>query len=289
MRGRAPARDCFAGLAGRGRAVRSSAAMSNFSAPIREYMSAPVVVVSADDSLESVLGTLRQRRITSVVVVARDGRAVGVLSYSDLLQIGRMFSPFVPGGGLLRLPAMVAGDVVRPAILHAEPETSVAAAARQLVERAVQRLYVLDLDWAVGVFSTRDLMRAIATVGLSSPIGAVMRAPVPVLSASDPASSAINLVHGQSGACVAIVDGGVLVGAVTQQEALAARELPKDTPAGEIAGHSVICLDARTPVDRAARFALATRARRILVTEQGELRGSLSGLDFAAAVVAATA
>ena len=47
------------------------------------------------------------------------------------------------------------------------------------------------LGWAVGVFSTRDAMKVIAQVGLRTPIGAVTRAPVPVLQASDPATSAI--------------------------------------------------------------------------------------------------
>jgi CBS domain-containing protein len=258
--------------------------MMSFDVPIREHMSAPVVVVSADDSLEEVLVTLRARRITSVVVVGRDGRAIGVLSYSDLLQIGRSLTPYSMGAGLLSLPSMVAGDVVRSEIIQADPDTSVAAAARLLRDRAVQRLYVLELGWAVGVFSTRDAMKVIAQVGLRTPIGAVTRAPVPVLQASDPATSAINRVQGTSGACVVVVEDGLFAGIVTQQEALAARELPKDTPAGRIAGHAAICLDVRTPIDTAARFALATRARRIIVTERGEVFGSLSGLDFAAAI-----
>lgn len=263
--------------------------MTSFDVPIREHMSAPVVVVSADDSLEDVLATLRARRITSVVVVGRDGRAIGVLSYSDLLQLGRALTPYSMGGGLLSLPSMVAGDVVRPEIIHAEPEASVASAARLLRARGVQRLYVLELGWAIGVLSTRDVMKVIAQVGLRTPIGAVAHVPVPVLQASDPATSAINLVQGQSGACVAIVEGGLLTGIVTQQEALAARELAKDTPAGRIAGHAAICLEAGTPIDTAARFALATRARRIIVTNHGEIVGSLSGLDFAAAVADAPA
>ena len=241
-------------------------------------MSSPVIVVSADDSLEDVLATLRERRVTSVAVVGREGQAVGILSYSDLLQIGRTFTPWTPSLGLL------AGDLVRPTILHTCAETTIIEAARELLRLRVQRLYVLDGGKPVGVFSTRDLMRALTLAGLRLPISDVMCTEVPILQWNDPATSAINLVQRENGACVVILDHGQLVGVVTQQEALAARELAKDTPAGAIVGYSAITLDASMPVDRAARFALATRARRVLATQDGTICGTLSGLDFAAAV-----
>lgn len=261
--------------------------MTSLADPLRDHMSSPVIVVSADASLEDVLARLRAARITSVVVVGRDERPIGVLSYTDLLQVGRTFTPFSLGGGLLTLPAMVAGDLVRPEIIQAAPTTPVSAGAALLRERGVQRLYVLETGWAIGVFSTRDLMRVIADLGLDLPIGELMRAPAPVLQASDPATSAINLVQQASGACVVVVDGGRLAGVVTQQEALSARDLARDTSAGDIVGYSAISLDLGTPVARAARFALATRARRIVVTDQGRIVGTLSGLDFAAAVARA--
>ncbi len=258
-----------------------------FDTPLREYMSSPVTVVTADASLDDVLRTLREYRVSSVAVVGREGQAVGVLSYSDLLQIGRTFTPWTPSLGLLKMPSMCAGDLIRAKVIDASGETTMLEAARLLLEKRVQRLYVLEGGKPVGVFSTRDLMRALALSGVKLPLSEVMGRDVPLLEEGDPATSAINLVQGESGACVVVVDRDQLVGIVTQQEALAARELAKDTTAGEIVGYSVICLDAATPVDRAARFALATRARRVLAVSGMKICGSLSGLDFAAAVVRA--
>lgn len=258
-----------------------------FDSPLREYMSSPVTVVTADASLDEVLTTLREYRISSVAVVGREGQAVGVLSYSDLLQIGRTFTTWTPSLGLLKMPSMCAGDLIRSKVIDADADTPLTEAARLLLEKRVQRVYVLEGGKPVGVFSTRDLMRALAVSGVHLPLFDVMVRDVPLLQQTDPASSAINLVQGESGACVVVLDKQQLVGIVTQQEALAARELAKDTPAGEIVGYSAICLDAGTPVDRAARFALATRARRVLAVSGGTICGSLSGLDFAAAVVRA--
>ena len=258
-----------------------------FDSPLREYMSSPVTVVTADASLDDVLTTLREYRISSVAVVGREGQAVGVLSYSDLLQIGRTFRTWTPSLGLLKMPSMCAGDLIRSKVIEADSGTSMLEAARLLLAKRVQRLYVLEGGKPVGVFSTRDLMRALALSGVELPLSEVMRREVALLQRTEPASSAINLVQGESGACVVVLDQDQLVGVVTQQEALAARERGKDTPAEEIVGYSVVCLDARTPVDRASRFALATRARRVLAVEEGKIRGCLSGLDFAAAVVLA--
>ncbi len=258
-----------------------------FDTPLREYMSSPVTVVTADASLDDVLRTLREHRVSSVAVVGREGQAVGVLSYSDLLQIGRTFTPWTPSLGLLKMPSMCAGDLIRAKVIDASGDTTMLAAARLLLEKRVQRLYVLEEGKPAGVFSTRDLMRALALSGVKLPLSEVMGRDVPIVEEGVPASSAINLVQGESGACVVVVDRDQLVGIVTQQEALAARELAKDTTAGEIVGYSVVCLDAATPVDRAARFALATRARRVLAVSGMKISGSLSGLDFAAAVVRA--
>jgi len=259
-----------------------------FDSPLREYMSSPVTVVTADASLDDVLSTLREYRVSSVAVVGRGGQAVGVLSYSDMLQIGRTFTPWTPSLGLLKMPSMCAGDLVQTKMIAADGDTPMTEAARTLLKNRVQRLYVIEDGKPIGVFSTRDLMRALAISGVSLPLFDVMIRDVPLLQHTDPASSAINLVQGASGACVVVLDGQQLVGIVTQQEALAARELAKDTTAGSIVGYSAICLDAGTPVDRAARFALATRARRVLAVSGGTICGSLSGLDFAAAVVRTT-
>lgn len=261
--------------------------MDVFQQPLRDHMSAPVITTSADAPLDEVVALLRRSRVTSAPVVGRDGRAVGVLTYSDLLQTGRFFSQGAGGEDLLQLPSMCAGDLVRPGVINLGPDATLADAAQLLHARGVQRVYVLEEDRVVGVYSTHDLTRAIGDAGLATPIGELMRSPVPVLQASDPATSAVNLVQGATGSCVVVLDGDLLAGVVTQNDALAARERPRDTAVGEIVGYSAICLDRRTPVYRAARFAAATRARRVVVTDAGHVCGVLSGTEFAAAVVRA--
>jgi hypothetical protein len=49
---------------------------------------------------------------------------------------------------------------------------------------------------------------------------------------------------------------------------------------------ALLCLPARTPLFRAAGFALATRARRICATSERRVRGVVTGIDFARVIAA---
>ena len=49
----------------------------------------------------------------------------------------------------------------------------------------------------------------------------------------------------------------------------------------------MLCLHASTPLYRAAAHAYATRARRVLVTEDHRVIGVLTGIDFARAIAEA--
>jgi hypothetical protein len=48
--------------------------------------------------------------------------------------------------------------------------------------------------------------------------------------------------------------------------------------------YAMLCLDVRTPLYRAAAYAHATRARRVLAVEGRHLKGVLTGIDFARVV-----
>ena len=48
--------------------------------------------------------------------------------------------------------------------------------------------------------------------------------------------------------------------------------------------YAMLCLRASTPLYRAAAHAHATRARRVLVSENRRVTGVLTGIDFARAI-----
>ena len=54
-------------------------------------MSSPVVSVGPETPLDLAYRSMAERRISCVPVLDGDGRAVGVLSDTDLLRVGRAF------------------------------------------------------------------------------------------------------------------------------------------------------------------------------------------------------
>lgn len=261
--------------------------MSTFAKPISGYMTSPVHTVHVDDALPDVERVLVERRVSCLPVVGRDEQVAGVISHSDLLQIGHVMARTIGGKELLNLPSMCAGDLMTTKLVSATRETTVSGAARAMRERNIHRLFVLDGGRAVGVFSARDVMTAIIEEKVAAPIATFMTAPALTIEAGEPVSIAAEKLYGARVTGVIVVEKGTPAGVFTQVEALAARELPKTTPVGEAVGYSLLCLPAQTPLYRAAGFALQTRARRVAVLDEKGIAGVLTGLNFAAAAAAA--
>lgn len=259
--------------------------MSAFDEPIRDHMTSPVHSADIDDALTDVEAGMREHGISCIPVVARDGQVVGVLSFSDLLQIGHVMARTSGGKELLSLPSMCAGDLMTRKIISANPDTTVQAAAKLMLSSSVQRLFVLDAGKPVGVFSTRNLMGVLIKAQVKTPISKVMTGPVATLDAAETIVTAVEKLYGARATGVVVLENGAPAGLFTQVEALAAREAPRTTPVGDLVGYSMICLPEGTLIDRAAGFALKARARRVLALDKSStVVGMLTGLAFAAAV-----
>ena len=126
------------------------------------------------------------------------------------------------------------------------------------------------------------MLLAIERKRVATPIHEVMSAPafvIPLGAKLSLATDRLERAH-VSGLCVVDEDEWP-VGTFTQREALASRDLDGDTPLEEVMSYAMLCLDVRTPLYRAAAYAHATRARRVLAVEDNRVEGVLTGLDFA--------
>lgn len=258
-----------------GGAAPGGVAVRPFSDPVRQHMSTDLVTVTADCALDEVLEVLRTRDVAAIVVVGREGRAVGTLSYVDLLRIARFHTQSAVTPDLLELPSMCAGDLVRPGIVAVSPDATLADIIRLRHDCGVVRVHVLEDDRPIGVVGTRELARALCAAGRPVPVTEVMRTRVTVLDAAAPATSAVNL--GAGGDAVVVLDAGALVGVVTQAEVLSARDLPRHAPVTSLISPAVAYLDAATPVASAAVVARTTQARWLVASDRGRICGVLSG------------
>lgn len=132
-----------------------------------DLMTKDVVTVRVDTRLKDVAEILASQRISGLPVVDRQDRLVGVVSEGDILvkELGERRGGLLGRLGhrpsdLQKLGAHTAGEAMTaPAITVAE-DAAVHEAASLMVERAVNRLPVVDVDGSlVGIVTRADLVR----------------------------------------------------------------------------------------------------------------------------------
>lgn len=259
--------------------------MVAISSPVRFFMSSPVATIHVDARLEEAELVLSARRISSLAVVDGSGAAVGVLSRFDLLRAGRLRARTARGDALLELPDQQVHKVMHRDVVAVRPDASVGAAARSMVEHHIHRVFVTHGKALLGVLSTKDVMRAVVAARITVPISEFMSSPVLTIEATDPIGVATDKLAIAQVQGLIVIDAGWPVGLFSQAEALESRDLPTETPVEEVMSYSMLCLAPRTPLFRASGMAASTRARRVLVIEHHELRGILTGIDLARAVI----
>jgi CBS domain-containing protein len=255
---------------------------------VAEFASPSVVTVSLEDTLEHAYRVIHEHRISAVLVVGRDGAALGVLSRRDLLEAGRAAARVSNRPSSLVLPAQPCGDLMSRPVIHVGGQASVEEAARVMVDRKVHRVFVFDeAGKPTGVFSSRDAMAAVRTARIATPI-AELASPhvitIPIHHTLAEGAAALEQA-GLTGAVV--VDDGLPVGAFGEAELLISRDLPPGTRVEDVMDPSLLLLPGRTPTFRAASFAMSTTARRIGVVDgHHRVHGIVTSMDFCRALAA---
>ncbi|MRG95374.1 CBS domain-containing protein [Polyangium spumosum] len=256
---------------------------------VSTLMKSPVLSVAPDTLVDEAYLLLASRRISSAPVVDAAGKALGVVSLTDLLRIGRLQPASLAGIQPIDLPTEPVSDHMHKGVITVSPNAPVTAAARAMAEEHVHRVYVEQDGKLVGVFSIEEVLSAVRALRLEGPIGEVMTKPVislPVTATIADATSRLD--RAQVTGLVILDEYKHPVGVFTQVEALAARSLAPETKVEDVMNYAILTQHVKTPLYRAAAHAYESRARRVLVLENGDLVGLITGLDFAR-VLAATA
>lgn len=257
--------------------------MSSFSQPVTEYMTREVESVSPESRLPDVARRMERLNISSVPVLDQRG-LVGVVSRTDLLRVGRIAATGGRRATALTVPDQRVAEVMTQGVLVVGPRTELAVAAGMMHRERVHRLYVVDDARLVGVLSTLDLAAAVRDARIEEPIATIMSAPIYSVKTTDRLSMAIDRLERAHVTGLVVVEDEWPVGVFTQIEALAAREMPRDTRVDDVFDQAMICMPASTRLFRAAAQAARLDVRRVVACRQREAIGVVSGLDFAKVV-----
>lgn len=257
--------------------------MTRFQTPVREFAHGPLLAVDPSSPLRAVNGLMEERGYSALPVIDAHGKAVGVVSRTDMLRIGRA-APRGIGGSwkLLELPDRPVSEIMHEGVISVDGDTKVERATHLMVEKRIHRVFV-ETDGAIThVFGTKETMQAVAAERINTPIGEVMSdKPFTVPTTATIALATDRLAQARAQGVVVIDPEGWPVGLFTQREALLARDLPQDGPVEEAMSHGMLCLHVDTPLYRAAAQGAETRARRVLAIDGRKVVGVVTGLDFA--------
>jgi CBS domain-containing protein len=255
---------------------------------VRDSMTPDVVSVDADASLDHVLRLLGQNAISCVLVTSGD-EPQGVISMTDLVRVSKHHAD-ADGKRPFKLmpPALKAKDVMKRDLISVNGDNTIGTAAKALLDHKIQRVFVKEGGKVVGVFSTKDAMRAVLARKIETPLREVMTSPVATVGIGETIDEALTKLDEENVRGLAVTDGRVPVGLFTQLEAIKARALPKplrERPVEELMSYETAFLDASTPLYRAAGHGIGTELRRILVTQERALVGIVTGYDVARALI----
>ena len=144
----------------------------------RDVMTAHVVTVSPNSSVEDTAKILDERGISAVPVVNESGELVGIVSEGDLMRRAEMGTA-QPRSWWLRLlttrenlaaefikaNARKVADVMTRDVITVTPDTPLNEVAVLLERNSIKRVPVVNQEQLVGIVSRANLVHALASLG----------------------------------------------------------------------------------------------------------------------------
>jgi CBS domain-containing protein len=117
---------------------------------LSEVMTSPVMTVEPDETLSDVGWAMREKNIKSLAVIDDDCDPIGIVTSTDFVQLAADGE---------RATDTTVGDYMTETVVTLAPETSVSAAATELLDGGFNHAPVVEDD-VVGMVSTTDLLEA---------------------------------------------------------------------------------------------------------------------------------
>ncbi len=140
--------------------IFSAYALPKVPVKVYELMQTHVRTVHCDATLAEAAVTLTAPHASALPVVDSRGRMMGVISGADVLA-GK--EELEPGRGATLLEETPVRRVMTPGSVTISPDADIREAAQQMLYADLPLLFVVHGGRPIGVVSTTDILRAVAT------------------------------------------------------------------------------------------------------------------------------
>ena len=256
----------------------------HFDEPVVGYMTRDLEVARVDTPVEQLVRTMQARGVSGLPILDSRGHLVGVVTRTDLIQLGVMQTGRRPTPSAMTFPQRRASEVMTHGAIEVDSSTSMRHAARIMIDNDIHRVFVTEGRELAGVICAVDLAGAVRDARIETPVASVMTSPIVSVDIHQPLSAALDLLGRFHVTGLIVTEGEQPIGMFTQANALASRDLPRSTAIEAAYDAAVICLPAAIKLHRAAAHVADLRARRVVVCKDREPVGVVSATDFARVV-----
>lgn len=253
----------------------------HFDEPVVGYMTRDLEIARVDTSVEQLARMMQARGVSGLPILDARGHLVGVVTRTDLIQLGVLQTGRRPTHSALTFPQRRASEVMTHGAVEVGSSTSLRHAARVMIDNDIHRVFVSEGGQLAGVICAVDLTAAVRDARVEAPVTSVMTSPIVAIDIHEPLSAALDLLDRFHVTGLIVTDEAQPIGMFTQGNALASRDLPRSTPIDAAYDAAVICVPAEMKLHRVAAHVADLRARRVVVCKAHEPVGVVSATDFA--------
>ena len=253
----------------------------HFDEPVVAYMNRDLEIAHVDTPVEHIARTMQSRKISGLPVLDAKGSLVGVVTRTDLIQLGLVQTGRRSSSSAMVLPPRRASEVMTHGAVAVASSVSLRHAARVMIDNEIHRVFVTEGGKLAGVICAVDLTAAVRDARIEAPVSSVMTSPIVSIDVHEPLSAALDMLDRFHVTGLIVTDDTHPVGMFTQTDALATRALPRSTPIESSYDAAVICLPADMKLHRVAAHVADLRVRRVVVCRAREPIGIVSATDFA--------
>jgi CBS domain-containing protein len=247
-------------------------------------MTRDLEVARVDTPVEQLARTMQARGVSGLPILDARGHLVGVVTRTDLIQLGVMQTGRRPTNRAMTFPQRRASEVMTHGAVEVGSSTSLRHAARAMIDHNIHRVFVTEGGELAGVICAVDLTCAVCDARIATPVASVMTSPIVTVDIHQPLSAALDLLDRFHVTGLIVTEDDQPIGMFTQSNALASRDLPRSTLIEAAYDAAVICLPAEMKLHRVAAHVADLRARRVVVCKAREPVGIVSASDFARVV-----
>ncbi|HSN44998.1 MAG TPA: CBS domain-containing protein [Casimicrobiaceae bacterium] len=121
---------------------------------VRDLMHRGIISCKPDDTVGTIAKIMVEKEIHAVVVMDQGGRALGVVSQTDMVLARQGRTPD-------QARSMLAGAIMTPGCASCDADMLLSEAVSLMTARRMHRLVVTEKDQPVGVISMTDVVRKI--------------------------------------------------------------------------------------------------------------------------------